>query len=75
MVAQRKTVKVWDVVHEEPSVVDDVEQVVPIVVEGHGQEDHVEKLQHEVVGNEVVAVELWIGEDQVQSGGRSEMVV
>ena len=45
------------------------------MVEGHGQEDHVEKLQHEVVGNEVVAVELWIGEDQVQSEGRSGMVV
>ena len=66
--------KVWDVVGEKPSVVDDVEQVVPIVVEGHGQEDHVEKLQHEVVDHEVTAVELWISEDQVQSEGRNEVV-
>ena len=59
---------------EKPSVVDDVEQEVPIMVEGHGQEDHVEIPQHEVVDNEVVAVELWLDEDQVQAEARSEVV-
>ena len=59
---------------EKPSVVDDVEQEVPIMVEGHGQEDHVEIPQHEVVDNEVVAVELWLDEDQVQPEARSEVV-
>ena len=58
---------------EKPSVVDDVEQEVLIMVEGHGQEDHVEIPQHEVVDNEVAAVELWL-DVQVQAEGRSEVV-
>ena len=60
--------------NEKPSVVDDVEQEVPIVVEVHGHEDHVEILQHEVEDHEVVAVELWVDEDQVQAEDRSEVV-
>ena len=43
--------------NEKPSVVDDVEQEVPVVVEVHEQEDHVEKLQHVVGDHEVAAVE------------------
>ena len=60
--------------NEKPSVVDDVEQEVPVVVEVHGQEDHVEILQHVVGDHEVAAVELWVDEDQVQAKGRSEVV-
>ena len=69
------SVKAWDVVHEEPSVVGDVEQVVPIMVEEHGQEEHVEKQQHEVVDSEVVAVEWWRVEVLVQSEEHHEVVV
>ena len=69
------SVKAWDVVHEEPSVGGDVGQVVPIMVEGHGQEEHVEKLQLEVVDSEVVAVKLWRVEAQVQSEEHREVVV
>ena len=60
--------------NEKPSVVDDVEQEVPVVVEVHGQEDRVEKLQHVVEEHEVVVVELWVDEDQAQTKGRSEVV-
>ena len=60
--------------NEKPSVVDDVEQEVPVVVEVHGQEDHVEILQHEVEDREVAAVELWVDEDQVLAKNRSEVV-
>ena len=59
---------------EKPSVVDDVEQEVPIMVEGHGQEDHVEILQHVVGDHEVAAVERWVDMDQAQTKGRSEAV-
>ena len=60
--------------NEKPSVVDDMEQEVPVVVEVHGQEDHVEILQHVVGDHEVAAVELWVDEDQAQAKGQSEVV-
>ena len=60
--------------NEKPSVVDDMEQEVPVVVEVHGQEDHVEILQHEVEDHEVAVVELWVDEGQAQTKGRSEVV-
>ena len=59
---------------EKPSVVDDVEQEVPVVVEVHGQEDRVEILQHVVGEHEVAVVELWVDEGQAQTMGRSEVV-
>ena len=60
--------------NEKPSVVDDVEQEVPVVVEVHGREDHVEILQHVVGDHEVAAVERWADEDQVQTKGQSDVV-
>ena len=60
--------------NEKPSVVDDVEQEVPVVVEVHGQEDHVEILQHVVGDHEIAAVEQWVDEDQVLAKNPSEVV-
>ena len=74
VVTQKRMVKVWDLVNETPSVVDDVEQEVPVVVEVHGREDHVEILQHVVGDHEVAAVEQWVDEDQVLAKNRSEVV-
>ena len=59
---------------EKPSVVDDVEQEVPVMVEVHGQEDRVEIQQHVVGDHEVAVVELWVDEDQAQTKGQSEVV-
>ena len=74
VVTQERMVKVWDLVNETPSVVDDVEQEVPVVVEVRGQEDHVEILQHVVGDHEIAAVEQWVDEDQVLAKNRSEVV-
>ena len=74
VVTQKRMVKVWDLVNETPSVVDDVEQEVPVVVEVRGQEDHVEILQHVVGDHEIAAVEQWVDEDQVLAKNRSEVV-
>ena len=59
---------------EKPSVVDDVEQEVPIVVEEPGHEDHVEILRHEVEDHEIAAVEQWVDEDQVLAKDQSDVV-
>ena len=74
VVTQKRMVKVWDLVNETPSVVDDVEQEVPVVVEVRGQEDHVEILQHVVGDHEIAAVEQWVDEDQVLAKNPSEVV-
>ena len=74
VVTQKRMVKVWDLVNETPSVVDDVEQEVPVVVEVRGQEDHVEILQHVVEDHEIAAVEQWVDEDQVLAKNPSEVV-
>ena len=74
VMTQKRTLKVQDLVNEMPSVVDDVELEVPVVVEVHVHEDHVEILQHVVEDNEVAAVEQWIDEDQAQTRGQGEVV-
>ena len=67
-------VEVQDNVDEMPSVVDDVEQEVQVVVEVHVQEDRVEIVQHVVEDHEVAAVGLWMDEDQAQTKSQSEVV-
>ena len=74
VMTQKRTVKVQDLVNEMPSVVDDVELEVPVVVEVHVHEDHVDLLQRVVEDHEVAAVEQWIDEDQAQARGQSEVV-
>ena len=74
VVTQERMVKVWDLVNETPSVVDDVEQEVPGVVEVREQEDHVEILQHVVGDHEIAVVEQWVDEDQVLAKNPSEVV-
>ena len=67
-------VEAQDNVDGMPSVVDDVEQEVQVVVEVHVQEDRVEIVQHVVEDHEVAAVGLWMDEDQAQTRSRSEVV-
>ena len=57
-------VEVQDNVDEMPSVVDDVEQEVQVVVEVQVLEDRVEIVQRVVEDLEVAAVELSMDEDQ-----------
>ena len=74
VMTQKRTLKVQDLVNEMPSVVDDVELEVPVVVEVHVHEDHVEILQHVVEDNEVAAVGLWMDEEQAHTRSQSEVV-
>ena len=55
-------------------VVDGVEQEVLQVGEEHGHEDHVEELEHDVEGNEVVVVSPLAGEGPVLAKCRGEVV-
>ena len=56
---------------EMPSVVDDVEQEVEVVVEVQVLEDGVEIVQRVVEDREVAAVELSMDEDQAQTRSQS----
>ena len=55
-------------------VVDGVEQEVRQVGEEHGHEDHVEELEHDVEGNEVVVVSSLAGEGPVLAKCQGEVV-
>ena len=74
VMTQKRTLKVQDLVNEMPSVVDDVELEVPVVVGVHVHEDRVEILQHVVEDHEIAAVEQWVDEDQVLAKNPSEVV-
>ena len=55
-------------------VVDGVEQEVRQVVEEHGHENHVEELERDVEGNEVVVVSSLAGEGPVLAKCQGEVV-
>ena len=56
-------------------VVDGVEQEVRPVAGEHGHENHVEELERDVEGNEVVVVSSMAGEVQVLAKCQGEVVV